>query len=207
MDLDTTVRDLDMTAKNIESIVTEIFAIDVDDGINFQLEKIERIRENNDYNNFRVHFIASYGKIRNKIKIGITTGDEIPPAAIEYSFHTLFDENDIAVYAYTLETILVEKYETIIRREIENTRSRDFYDLYVLFHLYRKQINPTYFKIAVEHTARKRNSLPMLEKYSSICEDIRIEQALINNWINYVRDEAYATYLSFNTHSYQEAFS
>lgn len=113
MDMDTTVRGIDMDEENIEKIVKEIFDIDTGDGITFRFEKIEPIREDDDYNNFRVHFVAEYGKIKNKMKIDITTGDEITPAAIEYSFHTMFDEKDIDVYAYTLETILAEKYESI----------------------------------------------------------------------------------------------
>lgn len=113
MDMDTTVRGIDMDEENIERIVREIFAIDTGDGINFKFLKMEPIREDDGYNNFRVHFVAEYGKIKNKMKIDITTGDEITPAAIEYSFHTMFDENDIDVYAYALETILAEKYESI----------------------------------------------------------------------------------------------
>lgn len=132
------------------------------------------------------------------MKMDITTGDEITPAAIEYSFHTMFDEKDIEVYAYTLETILAEKYETVIRRGIGNTRSRDFYDLYVLFHLYKDNINPAHFKIAVEHTAKKRNSIELIGKYETICEEIRNEESLASDWHNYVNDETYATHLSFD---------
>lgn len=198
MDMDTTVRDIDMDEANIEKIVKEIFAIDTGDDIIFSFGKIEPIREDDDYNNFRVHFTAEYGKIRNKMKIDITTGDEITPAAIEYSFHTMFDEKDIAVYAYTLETILAEKYETIIRRGIGNTRSRDFYDLYILFHLYKDRINPGYFKIAVKHTAAKRGSLELLANYESICNDIRNEESLASDWSNYIEDETYAAHLSFD---------
>ena len=109
MDMDTTVRGIDMDEANIERIIKEIFAMDAGDNISFQFEKMEPIREDDDYNNFRVHFMAEYGKIRNKMKIDITTGDEITPAAIEYSFHTMFDEKDIEIFAYTLETILAEK--------------------------------------------------------------------------------------------------
>ena len=64
-DMDTTVRGIDMDEDSIERIIKEIFDIDAGDDIIFQFEKIEPIREDNDYNNFRVHFVAEYGKIRN----------------------------------------------------------------------------------------------------------------------------------------------
>ena len=198
MDMDTTVRGIDMDEANIERIMKEIFAIDVGDGIIFRIEKIEPIRDDDDYNNFRVHFIAEYGKIKNKMKIDITTGDEITPAAIEYSFHTMFDKKNIDVYAYSLETILAEKYETVIRRGITNTRSRDFYDLYVLFHLYKDVINPVMFKLAVKHTSTKRGSYELMAKYESICSEVKVDSSLMSNWRNYVEDEKYAARLSFD---------
>ena len=198
MDMDTTVRGIDMTEENIGRIVKEILAIDAGDGIIFHFERMEPIREDDDYNNFRVHLTAEYGKIRNKMKIDITTGDEITPAAIEYPFHTMFDEKDIDVYAYTLETILAEKYETVIRRGITNTRSRDFYDLYVLFHLYREDITPAHFKLAVLHTARKRGSSELLADYVSICGEIKAQESLVADWRNYTSEEKYAARLSFH---------
>ena len=197
-DMDTTVRGIDMDEANIERVIKEILAIDANDGIIFRYEKLEPIREDDDYNNFRVHFTAEYGKISNKMKIDITTGDEITPAAIEYSFPTMFDDKDIEIYAYNLETILAEKYETVIRRGIENTRSRDFYDLYVLFHLFKDAINPDHFKLAVEHTAIKRGSYEKMSDYESICSDIEKDESLANDWTSYVEDETYVAHLSFN---------
>ena len=54
----TTVRGIDMDEANIEQVIKEILAIDANDGIIFRYEKIEPIREDDDYNNFRVHFNA-----------------------------------------------------------------------------------------------------------------------------------------------------
>lgn len=61
MDMDTTIRGIDMDEANIKRIVKEIFTINAGDGILFQFEKIEPIREDDDYNNFRIHFTAEYG--------------------------------------------------------------------------------------------------------------------------------------------------
>ena len=61
-DMDTTVRGIDMDEANIERVIKEILAIDANDGIIFRYEKLEPIREDDDYNNFRVQFTAEYGK-------------------------------------------------------------------------------------------------------------------------------------------------
>ena len=171
---------------------------DVNDGINFTYKRIEPIREDDEYNNFRVFLDAEYGKIKNPMKIDITTGDEITPAAIQYDYPLLFEDGSIPVMAYTLETILAEKYETIIRRNIGTTRARDFYDLYALYRTRKNQLQIPVLKLAVEHTANKRGSLELMFEWKEIIEDIRTEKALVNLWKNYTESNKYASGLSFD---------
>lgn len=197
MDMDTTVRGIDMAEDKIERIVKEVLSIDAEDGIHFTYKRIEPIREDDDYNNFRVYMDAEYGKIKNPMKIDITTGDEITPAAVRYDYPLLFEERSIPVMAYTLETIVAEKYETVIRRNIGTTRARDFYDLYALFHVRKEQIRVSILKDAVEHTARKRGSLELLFEWKEIIQDIREEKALQKLWTNYVEENFYASKLTF----------
>lgn len=103
MDMDTTVTGINMEETEIEKIIREILLIDVGDGIEFTFEKLEPIREDDDYNNFRAYFVAHYGKIANKMKIDITTGDAITPGAIRYSYKTILDD-EVGVMAYNTET-------------------------------------------------------------------------------------------------------
>ena len=159
MDMDTTVRGIQMEEDEIVKAVKEILAVDVGDGIAFEYQSIEPIREDDAYNNFRVHLRAKYGKIDSPMKIDVTTGDVITPAAIEYEFPMLFDEKTVPVMAYTLETVLAEKYETIIRRNIGTTRARDYYDLHTLFRSRKSEVRPEILKAAVLHTAKKRDSV------------------------------------------------
>ena len=133
MDMDTTVSGLPMEEETIAKIVEQIVQTDIGDGICFSFKRIEPIREEDAYHNFRVHLEACSGKIRAPMKIDITTGDRIVPAAIGYQIACMFEEKSISVMAYPLETVIAEKFETVIRRGIANTRARDFYDLYMLF--------------------------------------------------------------------------
>ena len=198
MDMDTTVRGIEMTEEEISRIVQEILSVVLNDGIQFTFKRIEPIREDDDYNNFRVYFEAEYGKIKNPMKMDITTGDEITPAAIQYEYPLLFEERSIPVMAYTLETILAEKYETVIRRNIGTTRARDFYDLYALYHMHKDQIRIPVLKLAVEHTAGKRGSLEVLTEWEEILADIREEESLRNLWRNYISENPYAAELAFD---------
>ena len=198
MDMDTTVRGIQMEEDEIVAAVNEILAIDVGDGIAFEYKGIEPIREEDAYNNFRVHLRAKYGKIDSPMKIDVTTGDVITPAAIRYDFPMLFDDKTVPVMAYTLETVLAEKYETIIRRNIGTTRARDFYDLHTLYRSRKDEIRPEILKAAVLHTAQKRDSVDDIHDWKDIMTDIREEPVLYQLCDNYVADNKYIGELAFH---------
>lgn len=198
MDMDTTVRGIQMEEDEIVKAVKEIVAVDVSDGIEFEYESIEPIREDDVYNNFRIHLRAKYGKIDSPMKIDVTTGDVVTPAAVQYEFPMLFDEKVIPVLAYTLETILAEKYETIIRRNIGTTRARDYYDLHTLYRSRKEEIRIDILKEAVLHTAKKRESIEDMQDWREIIQDIRNEPQMHLLWNNYVADNKYIGDLQFN---------
>ena len=198
MDMDTTVRGIQMEEDEIVSAVKEIIAMDVGDGISFEFQKIEPIREDDAYNNFRVHLRAKYGKIDSPMKIDITTGDIITPAAIRYDFPFVFEEKTVPVMAYTLETVLAEKYETIIRRNIGTTRARDYYDLHTLYRSRKDVVQMDVLRAAVIHTAEKRDSVDDIRDWRDILKDIREEPQLYLLWDNYAADNKYIGDLKFN---------
>lgn len=198
MDMDTTVRGIQMEEDEIVSAVKEIIAMDVGDGISFEFQKIEPIREDDTYNNFRVHLRAKYGKIDSPMKIDITTGDIITPAAIRYDFPFVFEEKTVSVMAYTLETVLAEKYETIIRRNIGTTRARDYYDLHTLYRSRKDVVQIEVLRAAVIHTAEKRDSVDDIMDWRDILKDIREEPQLYLLWDNYAADNKYIGDLKFN---------
>ena len=198
MDMDTTVRGISMEEEEIVSVVKEILSVDVDDGIKFMLKTIEPIREDDAYNNFRVHLTAQYGKINAPMKIDITTGDTITPAAVQYSYPLSFEERSIPILAYTLETVIAKKYETIIRRNIGTTRARDFYDLHMLYQYHKDEIRMDILKTAVLHTARKRGSLEEINDWKEVLHDIREEPILNQLWKNYTSENSYASKLAFS---------
>jgi len=155
-------------------------------------DRITEIRENADYNNFRVFFNAKFGKVNNPMKLDITTGDEITPSAVEYVYKTMFEEDSIGIKAYNLLTILAEKYETIIRLNIGNTRARDFYDLYVLYKLNREEIDFHMLSEAVRRTANNRNSFDDMLDAKEIISEISSEESLMKLWKDYQEEYSYS---------------
>lgn len=198
MDMDTTVRGIQMEENEVVAAISRIIAIDVHDGITFEYQRIEPIREDDAYNNFRLHLRAKYGKIDSPMKIDVTTGDVITPAAVRYDFPMLFEPKTVSVMAYTLETVLAEKYETIIRRNISTTRARDYYDLHTLYRSRREEVRPDVLRDAVLHTAQKRNSVDDLLDWKDILMEIREEPALYQLWDSYIAANKYIGDLAFH---------
>lgn len=198
MDMDTTIKGIALKENRIKEIVEEILDINVDDGIRFEIKDISYIREEDKYENFRISLIANVGKTQNPMKIDITTGDAITPREIEYAYPCIFSKKDIKIMAYPLETILAEKYGTIIRRNITTTRMRDFYDLYTLYKLKKDKINYEILKEAIEKTSKKRGSQDIMQDYEKIIEDIKEDSYLRSLWKVYLSENKYIDDLTFD---------
>ncbi|GHU51395.1 hypothetical protein FACS1894127_7710 [Clostridia bacterium] len=143
--------------KGVEAEIIEcILRVPVDDGVLFTFRKIEEIREEADYPGYRISIDAVLDKTRQTMHIDITTGDFVTPREIEYSFKLMFEERSISILAYNLETVLAEKFESIISRGLTNTRMRNFYDIYILTNT--QQFYPATFHMALEKTTAKRKT-------------------------------------------------
>ena len=198
MDMDTTIKGIALKEERIKEIVEEIININVDDGIRFEIKDISYIREEDEYENFRISLIANVGKTKNPMKLDLTTGDAITPREIEYTYPCIFSQEDIKIMAYPLETILAEKYETIIRRNITTTRMRDFYDLYTLYKLKKDQIDYEILKEAIERTSNKRGSKEIIKDYEEIIKDIKEDSYLRSLWEVYLSENKYIGDLTFD---------
>ena len=198
MDMDTTIKGIPLKEEKIKEIIDEIINIDVDDGIRFEIKDISYIREEDEYENFRISLIANVGKTKNPMKLDLTTGDAITPREIEYTYPCIFSKEDIKIMAYPLETILAEKYETIIRRNITTTRMRDFYDLYTLYNMKKDEIDYKILKEAIERTSDKRGSQEIIKDYEEIIEDIKEDSYLRSLWEVYLSENKYIGDLNFD---------
>ena len=197
MDMDTTIKGIALKEDIIRNVISEIIHIEVDDSIEFEITDISHIREEDEYENFRVNLIAEFGKIKNDMKIDITTGDAITPKEMEYLYPCMFQNESIRVLAYPLETILAEKYESIIKRNIATTRMRDFYDLYNLYNLRKEEIDFDILKQAIISTSNRRESLSLIKEAMEIIEDIKEDYYLKELWKVYLADNLYVGNLDF----------
>ena len=192
MDLDTTIKGFTLTQEKLAEIITAICHIEIDDDVSFELLRITDIRETDDYPGLRVYLHANYPPMQIPITVDVTTGDVITPKEVRFYFKSMFDETKILMLAYTVETILAEKIETILVRGIANTRPRDFYDVYVLYKTKADKIDYVILREALAGTLKKRKSEQVLKEYEKTIDILSDSQELQGIWKKYQKSFAYA---------------
>lgn len=197
MDMDATIKGLPVNEQTVREMFEEICKIELDDDVTFSFRSIEEIREGDVYAGYRVSLSANYPPMAVPLKLDITTGDKIVPKEIEYQFKLLLEDRSISVLAYNLETIMAEKLETVISRGDQNTRTRDYYDIYILAKLQYPNIEPSALKAALNATTEKRGSTAVVEDYRRIMDTVRRNDVMQKQWDNYQKDFEYATDIVF----------
>lgn len=196
MDLDTTLRNLPLTEDSIREAFESICAVQADDGITFSFDSIAPIRDDDEYGGYRVGFSAQFGKINAPMSMDVSTGDVITPGAAKHRFLDILEEDvTFELWSYPIETVLAEKVETILSRGVDNTRPRDYYDVYMLSGLnYDRKM----FKDAFIATASHRESLEKISDEEGIIQIISESSELKRRWDNYVLQMPYAKGITFS---------
>ena len=197
MDLDVTLKGTEMSKENLIHIFEEILCSKTD-GFSFSVDKLEPIRQDDEYGGFSLKLNATFDTLKEVVFIDITTGDKITPREITYSMSSIFTNESIKIWTYNLETVLAEKLETIISRGLASTRPRDRYDLFTLYKLRKEEINLEVLKSALENTAEKRKSKETIYNWKEQVRGIDISDYQKELWIRYQRQFKYAKDISFD---------
>lgn len=197
MDVDTTLKGAPLTVESIKQIFEEIIKFQINDGVEFQIKKIVEIMEEAEYPGIRVSMEALFDGVRTPLKIDISTGDVITPNEVSFEIPLMFENRKIPVWAYNLETVLAEKMETIIVRNVTNTRMRDLYDIFILQKLYAEHFDLQVFSQALDATASHRGPKKYLSNISEILDEIEQSTVQKNLWISYQKNFSYANSIAW----------
>jgi predicted nucleotidyltransferase component of viral defense system len=195
VDLDATIRGRVLDSDEIFRMVNGVIGVDLDDNVKFSFVLAERTRVESDYPGWRVSLAVEFGKIRDTLKLDITTGDVITPRAVEYSYKLMFEDRDISVLAYNLETVLAEKFTACVYLGVANTRMKDYYDVYILQRLRGAEIDRATFTDALKRTSMQRRV--SLDDSGVVLDEIAGNEELLRLWKRYQADNAYARDIAF----------
>ena len=191
-DMDTMIKGIDIESDELLKIIQEIINIETDDNISFEIEKAKDIRIDDIYGGVNVKLIAKKDGLIVPLFIDITTKDPITPKEIEFKYKSLFDDTYIKIMAFNKETIIAEKFETLIKDTETNTRAKDFYDLYIIIKDYWNDLDKTNLIKAIQNTCKRRNSLYILDEIKERFDFIKESNILQNEWNKYKIAHLYA---------------
>ena len=197
MDIDTSMKNLNLSAEDALRVVNRVKDIDLDDGVSFDVKDVSNIMDEMEYPGIRVTMNANVGRLITPLKIDISTGDVITPRAIEFNYDLLLEDRSISLWSYNLETILAEKLQTVLARGILNTRMRDFYDIRMLIDTYEDKVNKAVLKDAFAATCKKRGTDHLQEQAEEIIKIIEADEQLQVLWRAYQKKYSYAAEIDY----------
>ena len=198
VDIDFLIRKFTLTKENISQKLEKILKHEVYEDINYEIKKVEEIRKDDEYGGFRIAIECKLDNIRQIILLDIATGDPITPKEIIYKYKSTFDDKIYEIYSYNIETILAEKIQTIYQRGVFNTRSKDFYDVYILFHLKKKEIDYEKLGVAFRNTFKHRSNKFNVVDILNVLGTLKGENDMLKYWSNYQDRFRYAKNISFH---------
>jgi predicted nucleotidyltransferase component of viral defense system len=194
MDIDTAINNANLDEFTILKMINEIINIDLDDNVIYKINRISPIRDEDEYGGLRVTIDFNLDNIRDSFHIDVATGDPIYPGPKDYGYKSIISGRTYKVWAYSIETVLAEKIETIFSKLAISSRAKDYYDIYLINKLYFKKLNKDDFRKAINKTFKKRNFNSDLIKCLDIIRDNKV---LKQNWISYSRKNYYARNIKY----------
>ena len=196
VDIDFLFQNITLSFENVEKQLKDILAIPIE-GINFTIQSIVSIKESDLYSGYRASILCQLENIKQMVHLDIATGDIVTPHPIHYDYKSLFEDDHFPIIAYPIETIIAEKLQTIYSRNFLNSRSKDFYDIYILSKLKREEIDTLQLQLAIKRTFAFRGTTFDYNKNIELLKSFKNDETQNQQWQNYARKYSYTNGISF----------
>lgn len=193
-DMDFIIEQMRMDEEVLTDVLKEILQ---DELIHFKIGKVISIKDEDPYGGYRITIICQLENIRQSIPLDIAVGDPITPKSVDYAYKSLFSDENYPIVAYNIESILAEKLETVYRRNFFNSRSKDFYDIFVLYQTRKEEIDIEKLKMACKNTFSYRKTKYDVEEFRELLKELKMDKKLNAYWKNYQKQYGYAAGISY----------
>ncbi|VNM32495.1 nucleotidyl transferase AbiEii/AbiGii toxin family protein [Streptococcus pneumoniae] len=197
VDIDFLFHKQTLSEENVQQQLEEILS-EVKNDIQFSIQSITTIKESDDYGGYRATILCQLENIKQIIHLDIATGDVVTPQPITYDYKAIFNDENFPIIAYTIETVLAEKLQTIYSRSFLNSRSKDFYDVYILSKLKKDDIDLAQLKMACEKTFSYRETELNFNNIIQLLETFKSNPTQQQQWQNYSKKYSYTKGISFS---------
>lgn len=195
-DIDATLREMKLTEEVLTSVLDDIFSEPTKEGIQFEIKAIKETREADFYPGFSLRVLAHLENMRPDFKVDITTGDSIHPETVNHEHKLMFEDRTIHLESYPTEQIVAEKLSATFDFLTDNSRGKDFYDLYMIPKM--EKIDDKTLMESVRNTFSKRGKTEPLKNYFQENMDlIKNSGDLRKTWDRYKEGNPYAAMISY----------
>lgn len=191
-DIDGDLINMIFNQPNVENMILKIIDIDLKDGITFDYLDVSPIKEDNKYGGYRFKLLARFENMRVPFIVDISYGDIIVPEAIKYEYKTTLENDSIELYSYNYESVIAEKLQIILSKKENNSRMKDFYDLYY-FVIYKwNTVNQELLKSAIQIKFKHQEIEYLLNEFDDILNTIESNIKMSNKWLGFRKRKIYA---------------
>ena len=192
LDIDTSLKDLNVSDDDLTNIINEILHIDLNDNVNFNIYNYKHIALEQNSNGIEYKITGQFGKITINFLLDIVQDNNITPREIEYKYKEILEDKSIDILTYSVESMLSEKFYAIIKNGARSSRMKDYYDIYIMS---KMKISRENLKIAIKNAFDKRNTKADIIEVQ--IEKIKNSKELSERWQNYRNSKSYARNIKF----------
>jgi predicted nucleotidyltransferase component of viral defense system len=153
---------------------------------------VSPIRPDDLYGGFRLQIQGNLENVRQLFGVDVATGDPVVPAETHYRYQCLVTEENLSLLVYSLESVVAEKMETFLAKGIDNSRSKDLYDLYILGKFERDKMDKEVARKAFQETCSHRGFEVSREQARNITSTIKENELSRERWGRFAK-KSYAS--------------
>ena len=194
-DIDLLAQCISNDTEEMKKVFKEIFSIKCDDALRFDLNTLDviYITEFKEYHGVKVSILGYLDKTKVPISIDIGFGDIVYPERMKMDFPVLLDMDIPKVYAYSINSVVAEKFEAFVSLGLANSRYKDFYDIYVLANRYN--FDGTELMNAIKETFNHRGT--SLEEIVAFEDGFADDETRLMRWNSFVKKKKALIKLDF----------
>lgn len=197
MDIDLLIKDTFLNKNDMHAMFKSVLRHNEDNFVDYELYAVDEIKNEDIYGGYRVKIVCKLENIRQIVPIDIATGDLVTYHPVDYEYITVFLEENLNIKSYNLETMLAEKLETIYSKGFLNSRSKDFYDVHILYRLKKTEIDFDRLLIACERTFSHRSTTLDFNRIKDLLISLSEDKGFQNRWKTYAIKNTYVSDTQF----------
>lgn len=198
IDIDFMAQRISRNREHLEKVFREILSIEcLEDGVTFDVDGLrsEPITVEKEYPGSRFFVTAKMDTIVYPMSMDVGFGDVVTPGPVTVDFPLLLqDVPSINIQAYSLETIVAEKFHAMVERDVNNSRMKDFFDCYQI--LTTKEFDDEMLYEAIKATFDNRE-LAYNANLQLFNDDFCTDEVRLKRWEVFLKKIQWKESLSF----------